>query len=152
MLGADYADASRRDGIGAPPVVPDHEESVSSQVLNFMALELDREPMDREAPSTSGVTELEFGFEREPIDREGLLKRSQPPFTTGGEFERLREFIVADDADDEEEVREVEIPTLDQPERTVKSVARRLRRPNESVIDTRPKESLRDLTIPLVSC
>jgi hypothetical protein len=121
ILGTDHANAARRDGIGAPPPVSNHEETVSSQALNFMALDL----------------------EREPIDKESLLKRSKPP---GSEFERLREFNVADDE------AEDHIPTLVEPERNVPAVARRLRRLNESVVETRPKESIRDMNIPLVSC
>jgi hypothetical protein len=143
ILGTDRANAARRDGIGAPPPVSDHVETVSSQ-----ALDLEQEPIDRErsldSPSNSSSNlELEYGFEREPIDRESLLKRSTPP---GSEFERLREFNVADDEDEDH------IPTLVEPERNVPAVARRLRKLNESAVETRPKESFRDVNIPLVRC
>ena len=151
ILRTDHANAARRDGLGAPPPVSDHEETVSSQALNFMALDLERESIDREnsldSPSSSSSNpELEYGFEREPIDRESLLKRSQLPSHNGREFERLREFNVADDEDEDHG------PTLIEPGRNVQAVARRLRSLNESVVETKPKESFRDVNIPLVGC
>ncbi|KAL7433306.1 hypothetical protein ACHAXH_005078 [Discostella pseudostelligera] len=157
FLGNCYSDAS----LGAP-ILSDHEGTVSPQALNFVALELEREPIDREssssedawapdvdAPSRSSNFELEYGFEREPIDHASLLKRSLPPSTIGNEFERSREYNVADVVDVEDELREVAVPTFDEPERNVNVVARRLRRLNEPAVEKRSKESYRDPAIPV---
>lgn len=158
VLGTEYANASRRNnGLGASSSsLSDHEETVSSpRALNTIIEPVDRtgsldEDRSSNSSSRDNNPELEYGFEREPIDREKLLKRSDEP--PGKEYERLREFNVADIVADEEEG--VVVPTLDEPDekRNVEAVSRRLRRLNEPKVSKRPKESYRDLTIPLVRC
>ena len=156
VLGTEYVNASRRNnGLGASSL-SDHEETVSSpRAWNNIIEPVDRTGSldeDRSSISSNGDSdlELEYGFEREPIDREKLLKRSDEP--PGKEYERLREFNVADIVADEEEG--VVVPKLDEPDekRNVEAVSRRLRRLNEPKVSKRPKESYRDLTIPLVRC
>lgn len=151
IFATEYTSATRRDGLGAPAqsdlTVLDQDASDGVHILE----ELTTDP-DSDAPTSS---EHEYGFEREPINWNSLEKWSNPPSTNESAFERTDESMVGDAAV-ERELMETPTSTSGEPERDVKPIARRLRRRIEPAVEKRSnsddKESLRDLTIPLVSC
>lgn len=160
-----FAKGYAKAGLGSPR--SEHEETLSPEALNSTILE--REPIDRQdlldEASTNGhklelahdidvlSPEREYGFEREPIDEEIVLRRSYSSLNTS-RIERMRESNVDDVKDENELGNETAQKTMDVPVAKIEAVAR-LRRRNEPAVEGRldlpSKESLRDLTTPLVS-
>lgn len=131
LFATDYASAYRRDGLGTPR--SDYADVESHQALDLTAHTI--------------LEETTYGSDPErATDIDATTINPKLEYSHG--FDLLEKA--------EKELNETPVPRSDEPERNVRTVARRLRRLIVPTVETRfnsdEKESLRDVTIPLVSC